>query len=393
MSTLGNKLLRFARWMVQGMAFLPAFSSAQVTPEAAPGAAVAGVWTGTVGTAQVQVCLSPSGAGQYYYLRHQRGIGLRVTERLAVPTNQDTATPVSDLRWIELEELAINSTRGEEKIAGRWRMRAVAPSRLAGTWTSAASGQDVEIRLRRLIEADNARSPSRDGNECHAMFFAPLTGAFKRQFVDINFEGQRYRTINTVHAAAFAVAPEVPHAKRLNAFTLDWLKQQAMFAYGCAMALGQPGEPLGSSLSPVAWTDKYLILEDNTPEVYCGGAHGGSSSSQVTWSLPRGKPVDTWTWFKSNGPALRFGASYDKPQSALRRLLEKREARDAYGDCVGAVDLMSLSAPFPSAKGMSFPTEYAHVVRACASRIELTWQEVMPYLSAAGKAAMVDWTK
>lgn len=53
---------------------------------------------------------------------------------------------------------------------------------------------------------------------------------------------------------------------------------------------------------------------------------------------------------------------------------------------------MAVSAPVPTAHGLSFASRHGHALRLCDDDITLPWKDVVPYLTEAGKAGMADAT-
>lgn len=79
---------------------------------------------------------------------------------------------------------------------------------------------------------------------------------------------------------------------------------------------------------------------------------------------------------------LRSWGNQDEKPVGLRRLIEKRNPRD---DCDA---LFWLGQPYPTAKGMVFPTSYSHAARACDDEVVIPYKDLMPFLTPAGKAAV-----
>ena len=72
----------------------------------------------------------------------------------------------------------------------------------------------------------------------------------------------------------------------------------------------------------MVWSETFLVLQDLMPDANCGGAHGNSSLSYITWSLQRGEPVDTWSWIQGGQDSmkLRKDAAGAEVESALLRV-------------------------------------------------------------------------
>ena len=49
---------------------------------------------------------------------------------------------------------------------------------------------------------------------------------------------------------------------------------------------------------------------------------------------------------------------------------------------------MYLGDPYPDEKGLNFDASFAHVMRSCDTFISISYNEIAPYLTAAGKKAV-----
>ncbi len=365
-----------------GAAWAPAASHAQDIPK--------GAWQGSIGQAQVMVCLSEYGQAQYYYLRHRKNIPLTPPQAANAPGDNPEAIAKS---WqagaFRLDE-SVPGTDGEERVSGRWLLKASSPTQITGTWTAPGKGKTLPISLRKATPV----GPRETGGDCEQAFYEPLLAAIRPKQRAASFGDHPYQAVSSDEAATLQVPADLPHAKALNQFAMQWLRNQSVLAYDCSAGRDARGfagsEPIGSTLMPVLWTDAYLVLQDNMPEIYCGGAHGSSSLSYVTWSWPQGRAVDTWAWLQGGEKSLMAHASKSGQPiaSGLMRLITKLHPRNAEGDeCREVLNMMSVQAPYPSVQGLVFNTGFFHAMRACNDEVSLTWKQLWPYLSSEGRSA------
>lgn len=345
-----------------------------------------------VGKAPVMVCLSDSGESQYYYLRHRRGIRLMPSE--ATDNRQDSVEALAKSREagrLELDEPTPGED-GEDQSSGHWSLQATSPTEISGTWTAPHHGDALPISLHKVNLVPQGGSPDATGQPCGKAYYESITAGMRLTSRPATFEGHAYREVSSDEATAIEAPAALPHAQALNRYAKKWLDGQSMLAYDCKAGRGNMGaEPIGSSLKPVLWTDQYLVLQDLMPEIYCGGAHGSSSLSYLTWSWSQGRVVDTWSWLQGGEKSLGSHAvRQGQPlRSGLFRLIARRHPRNEDGDdCREALDFMNIQQPYPTPRGLVFNTSFAHVMRACDDQVTLEWQLLMPYLSDEGRALL-----
>ena len=371
---------------VLGAAWLAVAAHAQDKPT--------GAWKGTIGQAPVMVCFSDDSQAQYYYLRHRRNIALMPPQGAVDPRDKPQAIAqawkTGDFRLDE----TVPGPNGESRISGRWMLQATSPTQITGTWTAQDKGKAQPISLRKAIPTPATESAPL-GGDCEPAFYEPLLAAMRLKREPADIGGRPYQTVSSEEATTLQVPAELPHAKALNHMAMQWLRRQSVLSYDCSAARGSRGfmgsdEPIGSTLTPVLWTDAYLVLQDSMPEIFCGGAHGSSSLSTITWSWHKGRAVDTWAWLQGGEKSLIAHASKSGQPiaSGLKRLITRLHPRNAEGDdCREVLDLMSVQAPYPSAKGLDFNTDFFHAMRACNDEVPLSWKQLWPYLSTEGRAA------
>ena len=379
MTTARTLFKRMLRLCAAGAAGLAA-SAALANPQA-----LVGTWKGSIGGAPVMACFT-AGEADYHYLRHMRAILLaRPGDDGSLSDAQLRALPLEGYRLDEVDRSG--DTPG---VSGRWRFEGVQGDLLRGTWTSPSGDRSLPIRLSKLAPPPGADS----GDVCGAAYFAPLRAAVRVKKEPARFASHVYTQLASEDAKAPELGAEVPHADAFNRFALDWLRDQAVFRYDCERGLSRlvgSGEPLGRELQPVFWNDRYLVLQDALPEVFCGGAHGNSSLSYVVWSLPQGKPIDPWIWIQGGQQAVRARDSADGPPVApalLRQIIRQHPRNEVNDSCSEVMDAMWVDAPIPSDDGLVFNTSFFHAMRACNDQVSLNWRQLAPYLSREGRELM-----
>lgn len=363
-----------------GAACWPATSSAQDIPT--------GAWKGTIGQAPVMVCFSGSRQAQYYYLRYRRNIPLMPPQKAGA---QDDTPQAIAQSWkdgdFRLEE-SVAGTGEESRVSGRWLLQASSATQITGTWTGSDKNKALPIALRKVPPKDASQS----AGDCEPAFYEPIIAAMRLKRRSASLSNHTYQTVSSDEATALEVPATLPQAKALNRFALQWLHDQSVLAYDCSAARGmsgfEPSEPIGRTLTLSLWTENYLVLQDSLPEIFCGGAHGSSSLSYITWSWQQGRAVDTWAWLQGGQKALVAHTSKSDPPiaSGLMRLIKRLHPRNADNDdCREVLDHMSVQSPYPSMQGLVFNTNFFHAMRACNDEVSLTWKQLWPYLSTEGR--------
>ena len=341
-----------------------------------------GAFEGTIGKSRIRACFSRHGAAQYYYLRHHAGIRLEIADVEDDALRLDMAKAAlenGEIRFFEATSTWANASEA----SGFWTLRADAAG-WSGEWRSPDKSKHLPITLKRLPGSDGELLP--DG-ECPPAHFAPLRDDLQITYADADFEGHAYRTLTTASAMAMDLPGTTPAAKAIHDDAIRWLQDQAMFGYECAIGNGSGNVALDRTLRPVVWSGRFLVQEDNLPDTYCGGAHGNFEQHHVVWDLDTGKPIDTWSWFDHPSIDVTQTEDGEPVRSALRQLLHDHYPRIGPDEeCREYLDIMSIAPPYPTAEGLVFPTTFFHAMRACGDPITLTWEQVAPHVSEAGKA-------
>ncbi len=347
----------------------------------------AGTWKGSIGPHAVMVCLSVQGA-QYYHLAQRRGLWL---EANAPHHNSDEALALA-LRTghFNLTEQVRNAGSVELRPLAHWQLAPQAEGSLQGTWQALNGAEKWPVQLSRI---STPAAVDADDGACAADFYAPIQAAHAVQSRPRQHQGHTYQELFTPIARSLALHGQSAGIAAFNSYARQWLGEQAVQDYECTRMGGSTWE---SALEPVLWSDTMLVLRDITPELYCGGAHGFSSVSYLTWNLQTGTPVAVWEWLQggAKSAAPQHNPSGEAVRTPLRALLEKHDPRNTPGDdCAEDTEYMEIAQPYPSPQGLVFETLHSHAMRACNDSIRLGWRQLQALLTPAGKAAMQQWRK
>jgi hypothetical protein len=318
----------------------------------------AGVWVGTLGKNKVQVCFTNDRDSNYFDLHHQRGITLRLREGDDSPRS-----------W---EEKVRDPKTFEEQTSGVWQLHPPQGKTLQGVWTSSRTHEKRPLQLQQLAKLDNT--------ECGPVFYAPLINAMTFKTGTLPFEDKVLKSITTPTSTAFEVPVTTANSAKLNAFIKKWLEQQVVESYQCKT---NGGEDWAASLTPVLWTNRWLAVQDLMPETYCGGAHGSYNISYATFDTTTGQRQNVWLWVSKQADGGDLTASGNKT-TKLRKLIEKRNP----GRAEGCDDSFWLGEPHPTKSGLVFSTSYYHAARNCNNDVVITYKDLAPFLTPAGKAAV-----
>jgi hypothetical protein len=312
-----------------------------------------GTWSGKLGNASISVCLE-NGDGQYFYLNHLKGIRLEK----------------SDSNEHELLEIVKNET-----VTGKWNIEAISDLKIDGVWTSPDGNRKLKIELIK-------NEPSKKIYECGETFYEPLVKAIKFKYLQMNFGSIPIREVVTEAGTAFEITSDTPGYKKINNFVGDWIKRQAIESYECKLGGGMDWH---ADLQPLSTIGNIMVIKDNLPDTYCGGAHGGWYREHYVANVISGEIVDTWDWIKGGRDSVETPEG-EQQKKKLRGLIEKLNPRD---DCSDYNHMLSVSAPYPDEKGLVFLTSYPYVVRACEDEILVTYEVINEFLTQQGTAALV----
>lgn len=347
-----------------------------------------GTWKGSIGPDAVMVCFSPL-AAQYYGLQQRRGRWLEANA--AAQVDDDALRKSLQTGRLALTEKVRDAGNLELRSLAHWQLEPDAQGGLHGTWRNVEGSKKLVVQLERVPAA---AQPGRDEQiACDASFYLPIQEAHPVQAKPKQHQGRTYQELRTPIARSLQLPGNTPGIVAFNAYARQWLGEQAVQDYECTRMGGSTWD---STLEPQFWTDTTIVLRDSTPELYCGGAHGFSSEAYPTWNLETGMPIAVWDWLQGGAKSARpeHNPSGDAIRTPLRALLEKNNPRNDSGDeCADESEYMEIAQPHPAPQGLVFDTQYSHAMRACNDSITLSWRQVLPLLTPAGKAAMQHWNR
>ncbi|GAB3362569.1 hypothetical protein [Giesbergeria giesbergeri] len=348
----------------------------------------AGTWKGSIGPHNVMVCLSPQTA-QYYSLQQRRGLWLEA--KATGQSSEDALAQALQTGQLTLTEQVRDAGSIELRPLAHWQLEPNAQGGLHGIWRDLTGQKKPPIQLTRLPAV--AGRQQEDSAACGAQFYAPIQAAHTVQSHPRQYQGRSYQELRTPIARALQLPGNSSGVAAFNAYARQWLGEQAIQDYECTRMGGSTWE---STLELVFWTDTTLVLRDFTPELYCGGAHGFSSVSHLTWNLETGLPTVVWDWLQGGAKAAapQHTPSGEAIRTPLRALLEKHDPRNTPGDdCAEDSEHMEIAQPYPTPQGLVFETLHPHAMRACNDSITLAWRQLQPLLTPTGKTAMQHWRK
>lgn len=360
----------------------------------------AGVWQGTVGKAEVRVCLQSSYASQgaYYYTRYLKLIPLAEPEK----------KPKADAASVVLNETMLKgkakpgAAPAQETVV--WALRASADGRsLEGHWRS--STKELPVRLSRMAEpAPDKKAAAQDApNPCESdAFNTPReqparvvssqakteNGATAYRALSLDF-GDRY----AAEVGSFELLRDDEGARRFNAAMRKALAGEQDSVFGCTRsALGQFGSEGDYTVRvEPALIGRHWVVVRNGGSDSCGGAHPNAYTGYQTWNLDEGRTLDPWTWFGPKGAKVSMQGEGDSRYAsveisdALKALLAKAWPRDDEGCKEVPEESGTHWTVYPSPKGMVFMPELPHVIFACTEEVTLPWAKVLPMLTPQGR--------
>lgn len=352
----------------------------------APPPAWVGVWQGTVGKAEVKLCLQLDhrARGAYYYARYLRVISLEGEEKAQL----DPLT----VALTEAMPLAARAGRPGATETVAWSLRASADRRaLEGTWRSSA--RTLPVQLSRLAAAESERS----GCEGDA-FNAPLERPGRVVAKEARLRETAYRALSLaieqqpdIGIATFELLREDAGAARFNAAMRKRLQDEQQEMFACMRgALGSNGlaGDYAMHVEPRTIGRRWLVAGEGGSR-NCGGAHPSHHIGQQTWDLEAGRVVDPWTWFGPKGAVIKVEGAPRHPTveigAALRALLARHWANAA---CADVLEGDHSWTAFPGATGTSFMPRLPHAMMACSDDVTVPWPKIVPLLNAQGRRAV-----
>lgn len=336
-----------------------------------------GVWTGTVGSLPVRVCLArqneTAAIGSYFYLSRLRTIRLEQQG--------------GSREWVE----------GYGESSGppppRWRFEAVGSGVLAGRWTG--GGRALPFWLTRVAGAD-------DDEPCGSRSYnAPRLRPLRVAITAATRDGVAYTKLRfdpgpafaEIGLTSFALLGDAPATRRINARLRRDMPSQPERGewYACAAgglaAHGADGD-YTQSIEPVLISPRWLAATEAI-DYDCGGAHPDGAVTSLTFDRTAGAEVDLHDWLSPRVVERPRPVGTERPlvtlRPAFRRLIVARsdageaECRDA----ALAADYWDIGL---ARTGLRFTPELGHAEQACAEATAVPWRVLVPYLSAAGRA-------
>jgi hypothetical protein len=365
-----------------------------------------GVWQGSVGKAEVRLCLQGAGNdvnGTYYYTRYLRLIPLTVADKRR-----------TDSQSLVLNEIMVGRSKvgSDKKVAARdetvvWTLRASGDRQgLEGNWRSSA--KELPVQLTRVPEiAPKGTTADETQGACEGDSF----NLPREQPARVGGADAKLKELGTSYRAtaldfgnrfdseirSFELLRDDDHARKFNAAQRKALTDEQSAVFECTRSVigrdGQQGD-YNAVVEPVFIGQHWLVAR-NYGSNDCGGAHPNAYMSYQTWNLDDGRTVDTWTWFNSKGAVVAMEGQGDSRYrtveigNVLKTALVKAWPRDD-ADCKGIVEDGTVFSwvAYPQVRGMTFMPELPHVAYACNEEVTLPWAKVLPLLNASGRKAV-----
>lgn len=355
-----------------------------VVPTAAIADGLAGVWRGTIGTTEVQLCLQQApdaDLGAYYALAD----GQIVTLEADMPSGS---------QWHEASaELSATLTFVLQDA-----------DHLTGMRLGAAATRIFLTRVPFL--PDDESEPN--STSCGSLTFsaARLQGGDMVRRTPSTWHGSPYTRLT------FSPAKLDVH---LESFQLAGTSS-AIQAINAELAEGFPGldpeaDVLDCSRSNLGWSGRDgmdteirwpeilthdLLVIGTKYEVYCGGAYPETSTQWQAINPQTGKAVDMTTWLDHGtldnlqNDSARLLEGGEVPEShAFSRLFMQHYAK-ATAEDDGCADTLSEDNDWfirPAKSGLIFAQNLPHVVQSCSIDVTIPYRQIWPFLSPSGKDA------
>lgn len=326
-----------------------------------------GTWTGTVGKEKVNVCFQSftDGGyrnGSYYYLRHREPIQL---------DNLD------DKIWLEPD-------------SNRMVFEGVADSVATGRWIGFKSGKELPVRLRFL-----GICPEDEGNTsapCACDLFNKPIETMPIPTIETLGKGTR-QCRRTIRLESGSILMEWFELCGTNEAVQKFNERQrssfpdpktgAAAFFDCRRnILGSFGMANGEfhrTVAPHFWNNRLLVVSD-AEGGFCGGAHDFNGIQYPAFDLETGEKVDPDSWFEPD--------SYDNLKALLRERILADTGDVADQQCKRMIEENEHYSWRIDSTGIAFCTEFAYCCRNCDVEKFLSFQELSPFLSQEGHAAL-----
>jgi len=357
-----------------------------------------GIWTGAIGDSKVMACFmrddDPAHVNQsaYFYLRHSKLISL-------IPD------PAKKTLWFE----------GNIKDpTGIWTIK-VQGDQITGNWSNLAKTRILPISLTRFksISSDNVSNCSPDLGVFDPVVYSQVAAEKVLFGGEQTVSGGRYRVLSVLDGAVKSIEllGEGEAITELNTLLANELRASMSAYYGCptdgerdTRRRGKREKPeYYSSIEPLFWNKQWISFVARTSGD-CGGAHPFSDYSYSTWNLSTGKKHNLWEWIENSKKAggspeyddyyfnysapERLNGIITKKAIKQRLAFNPKEATEE-NNCLDVIQGNSEYAIRLGTTGFVFTQAFPHVVQACTDDIEITYGELMPFLSKRGREAVM----
>jgi len=143
-------------------------------------------------------------------------------------------------------------------------------------------------------------------------------------------------------------------------------------------AFGSASGELHRTATPHFWNNRLLVVSE-AEAGFCGGAHDFSGVQYPAFDLETGETMDPASWLDPDS------------RDTLNALLLERILADPENLSEECKDVVRQDHGYSlriDSTGIAFYTEFGHCCRACDVEQSLSFQELSPFLSEEGKAAL-----
>jgi hypothetical protein len=354
-----------------------------------------GVWQGTIGRIEIQLCLQDDGSslvdttGAYYMLSDGKIVSLEPEDPLAenfVPNSwTETTFDGNDatliLRLEDADHL-VGERKGKatDPIALQ-RVPYVARDYDNPPLTSCGS---IAFSAPRIAQGATTQMipASWHGHSYSRLVLAPGKLDFRLESFQIPGTSPALNVVNNKLAMGFlGLDPNatISDVLRCSSDNLAWSGRDGTYT---------------EIRWPEILTDSILVTGTSF-DIYCGGPYPETSTMWEVFNLATGEELDPRTWLLGDkletllyGGPSNIDADLAVPgePSFYEVFLQHYNQTATEGD--HCVDLLSTDDNWfirPSRLGMVFTQELPHVVQACAVDVTIPYGQMWPFLSKAGK--------